>query len=328
MRLSTIIPVYNAERTLGRTLASLRAPDGHEMEVIVVDDGSTDRSASIAEAHGCKVIRMQGNRGPSAARNRGAQEASGEVFVFTDADIEFLPDTLDRIVGHFLTDPHCAALVGNLTPTGEFENFLSAYKNLYTHFSFKDSGPYLTVVYTSITAVRAAAFREAGGFPDVYPNEDRIFGLALTAKGHRIRFDNAVQVRHHRTYRPTEFIAMEVERSRTIMLMTLEARVLKRWTFREHIPSTFKAASVLAAVAGAGIVAAPVSPPLLLVSLAALAGIAWVLRSFFSFIASERGALFCCACYPLLVADLFLCLAGATWGVWAFLKGDRIGGRL
>ncbi len=327
MRLSTIIPVYNAEKTLGTTLASLHVPDGHEMEIIVVDDGSTDGSAVIATSFGCKVIGLEGNRGPSVARNRGAEEASGEIFIFTDADIEFLPDTIDRIVRHFSLDPGCAAVVGNLTPTGDFENLLSAYKNLYTHFSFKDSGPVLTVVYTSLTAVRAEAFRQVGGFPDVVPNEDRLFGLALTANGYRIVFDNNIQVRHHRTYHFKEFIGMEMQRSRNIMLMTLEARLLKRWDFKEHIPRSFKDASVLVALTAAGVPAACVWPQALYLSLAGLVGTAWVLRSFFSFIASHKGVLFGCICYPLLVLDLFFCLVGASRGVVAFLLGERIGAR-
>ena len=67
------------------------------LEVILVDDASTDRSLEIAEDYDCRVIRMEKNSGPSTARNRGANEAKGEILFFTDSDVITMPDTMEKI---------------------------------------------------------------------------------------------------------------------------------------------------------------------------------------------------------------------------------------
>ena len=92
MRLSVIIPVYNAERYLRRCLDSVLAQTLREFEVICVDDGSTDGSAAILAEYAAKDtrvrVRTQENRGQGAARNRGLEVARGEYIYFVDADDE------------------------------------------------------------------------------------------------------------------------------------------------------------------------------------------------------------------------------------------------
>ena len=84
---SVVIPMYNAERSIGRCLESIENQDypREYIEVIVVDDGSADKSADIAREHGVKVLRQE-NSGPGAARNTGVDEASAEIIAFFDAD--------------------------------------------------------------------------------------------------------------------------------------------------------------------------------------------------------------------------------------------------
>ena len=94
--ISVIIPVYNMERTVGRAIASILNQDPVKAEVIVIDDGSTDGSASAVEAFGDVVTCVkQINTGPSSARNHGARIASGRSFLFLDADDELAPGALD-----------------------------------------------------------------------------------------------------------------------------------------------------------------------------------------------------------------------------------------
>jgi len=85
--ISCIVPVYNGSRYLGETLDSIAAQTYKAVEVIVVDDGSTDLSAEIARQHstGPRVY-SQANAGPAAARNSGISHANGEFFAFLDAD--------------------------------------------------------------------------------------------------------------------------------------------------------------------------------------------------------------------------------------------------
>lgn len=83
---SVVIPALNAERTLGSVLSSLAAQEPGPAEVIVVDDGSTDRTVEIATSLGAHVVRGTGEGYAGGARNRGWDEASGDVVVFLDAD--------------------------------------------------------------------------------------------------------------------------------------------------------------------------------------------------------------------------------------------------
>ena len=97
MRLSVVIPAYNRATLLPITLCSLLAQERAADEILVVDDGSTDDTAEVAEAfgHPVRVIR-QGNQGPGAARNRGLAEARGEYIHFFDSDDLALP-SLHRV---------------------------------------------------------------------------------------------------------------------------------------------------------------------------------------------------------------------------------------
>jgi glycosyltransferase involved in cell wall biosynthesis len=84
--ISFIIPAYNEERFLPATIASIhKAADGRSYEIIVVNDNSSDQTASVAEATGACVINVA-HRQIAATRNSGARHAKGEIFIFVDAD--------------------------------------------------------------------------------------------------------------------------------------------------------------------------------------------------------------------------------------------------
>jgi glycosyltransferase involved in cell wall biosynthesis len=95
IRISVVIPAYNAERFLPRCLKSVFAQTLKPMEVIVVDDGSTDNTAAVAAALGATVI-SQANGGVAAARNLGIRNASGEWIALLDADDRWAPEKLER----------------------------------------------------------------------------------------------------------------------------------------------------------------------------------------------------------------------------------------
>lgn len=86
--LSIIIPVYNEEKHLSSCLSSLKQQSYKNKEIIVVDDGSTDKSREIATKHDVRLY-IQKHQGPGSARNLGAKRARGEILVFLDGDMEF-----------------------------------------------------------------------------------------------------------------------------------------------------------------------------------------------------------------------------------------------
>ncbi len=94
---SVIVPLYNGIRFVGEALDSIAAQDYGNVEVIVVDDGSTDGSPALATDRGFTLLRQE-QRGAGAARNAGVDAARGEILAFLDQDDVWLPAKLRRQV--------------------------------------------------------------------------------------------------------------------------------------------------------------------------------------------------------------------------------------
>ena len=98
-RVSVVIPVFNAAHTIEQAIESVRAQTFSDHEIIAVDDGSTDGSIEILRRYDIAVkIVQQENRGPSAARNLGIANSTGEYVGFLDADDWWKPELLARMV--------------------------------------------------------------------------------------------------------------------------------------------------------------------------------------------------------------------------------------
>jgi len=101
---STIVPAFNAERYLGLAIDSILDQTYSNIEVLVVDNASTDTTAQVIKGYGDKVRYLrEDTKGPAAARNRGLQESKGEYIAFLDSDDLWLPDKTERQV-RFLTE--------------------------------------------------------------------------------------------------------------------------------------------------------------------------------------------------------------------------------
>lgn len=112
-RISVIVPVYNGERYLAEALDSALVQTHPAAEVIVVDDGSTDGSAAVAERYGSRVrLERQPHGGIGAARNHGLSVARSEYFAFLDADDLFPPDRLAVMMAGFEADPSPGVVAG------------------------------------------------------------------------------------------------------------------------------------------------------------------------------------------------------------------------
>ena len=127
MKLSIVVPAHNAQATLGECLNSIIRSEYRDYELIVVDDGSTDKSGDIAGSAGCKVLKLIDNKGPAAARNYGAREAKNGIIVFIDSDIIIKKDSLSKIAARFRESAGITGVVGVYGLHNRFPNFLSQY---------------------------------------------------------------------------------------------------------------------------------------------------------------------------------------------------------
>jgi glycosyltransferase involved in cell wall biosynthesis len=107
---SVIVPVYNGMRFLGAAIDSIEAQEYAPLEVIVVDDGSTDESPAFARARGIKVVE-QSRRGVAAARNAGVAHAQGELLAFLDQDDLWFASKVSRQVEALAARPGHVSIV-------------------------------------------------------------------------------------------------------------------------------------------------------------------------------------------------------------------------
>lgn len=186
---SVIIPAHQAAKTIGAAVHSAAAQRPAPEEIIVVDDGSTDGTAEVAGAlPGVHVLRHDRPAGPSAARNRAAGQARGELLAFLDADDTWLPGKLDRQLRALDRHPRAVAAAGDWVRGPELAPELAAdpparllgYRDLLVLNRFQ----------TSTVLMRAEAFRRLGGFlPELDGAEDWDLWLRAAALGPIVKLD-------------------------------------------------------------------------------------------------------------------------------------------
>ena len=195
-----IVPVFNGEKFLDRCLDALRGNDYGNFEVVVVDDRSTDRSPLIAREKADRLLEMERNSGPGAARNFAAEKVDGDLLLFVDADVVVRSDTLAQIAQVFQKQEKVAALFGSYDSEPEERNFLSQYRNLLHHYVHQNSNPEASTFWAGLGAMRRDIFLEMGGFDcEKFPVpsiEDIELGARLRNAGHRILLVKEIQVKH------------------------------------------------------------------------------------------------------------------------------------
>lgn len=203
-RFSVIIPAHNAACTLARAIESVHKQTWPAHQIIVVDDGSQDHSASIAEAFGNTVTLIrQPNAGVSAARNAGARAASGDWLAFLDADDWYYPDrlklhaewiasdaSLDFLTGDYEYRDASDVLLGTSMVQHESGRMMLAKRNTRVLLDAPSEVRAFVADHfgdTHTLSVPLATFIALGGYPAGYKVcEDVHFLIRLVAKSHRI----------------------------------------------------------------------------------------------------------------------------------------------
>jgi Glycosyl transferase family 2 len=195
---SVIVPNYNYSRTLRLCLAALRAQTYAPLEILVVDDRSTDDSVTVAESFGVTVLRPAINGGVSTARNLGAAHATGEILFFVDSDVALAPDAIANAADIFDQEPAVGAVCGNYDPEPLIrDSLVEEYRNFQQYHALEAAaGRMLHFIHPAIFAIRADVFAAVGPFnPRLRRTEGADYGQRLCAR-YEVRLSPTVRGRH------------------------------------------------------------------------------------------------------------------------------------
>jgi cellulose synthase/poly-beta-1,6-N-acetylglucosamine synthase-like glycosyltransferase/peptidoglycan/xylan/chitin deacetylase (PgdA/CDA1 family)/spore germination protein YaaH len=194
---TVLIPAHNEEDVIVDTVNSVLASDLHDLKIIVVNDGSADRTGELLNEHFSRDARVriihQMNRGKAAALSRATAEAQTDIVVTIDADTEVEPDAVSKLLRHF-SDPTVGAVAGNVK-VGNRSRWLTRWQALeYITSQNMEKRAFdllncITVVPGALGAWRKSAIESAGGITADTVAEDADLTIAIRKHGWRISYD-------------------------------------------------------------------------------------------------------------------------------------------
>ncbi len=197
--MSIVIPTFNGARRIGDCLDALSCQSaGRQVEILVVDDGSTDETASVVLRFPSVGLIRQSNAGPAAARNRGARESQGSILLFTDDDCVPMPGWIEAMLAPF-QDPEVVGAKGayRTRQTSIVARFVQVeYEDRYRLMGRSRD---IDFVDTYSAAFRRERFLEMGGYDLSFPvacAEDAELSYRMSARGWKMRFVPAAVVYH------------------------------------------------------------------------------------------------------------------------------------
>jgi cellulose synthase/poly-beta-1,6-N-acetylglucosamine synthase-like glycosyltransferase len=263
--ISVLVPAHNEEPVIERTVRSLASSSyGGELEVIVVDDGSTDATAAIVERLALPRVRLlrQASAGKAAALNGALGASRHDIIVTVDADTVFEPDTLRELVRRF-REPNVGAISGN-TKVGNRRGLIGRWQHIEYVMGFNlDRRMYEVLGCTptvpgAIGAFRRAALADIGGVSGATLAEDTDITLDLGRAGWRVLYEDRARAW---TEAPSTARAFYRQRRRwaygTIQSMWKHRRAL--WSWRRGQGAGARALAALALFQ----VALPLAAPLI-----------------------------------------------------------------
>jgi GT2 family glycosyltransferase len=320
-RVTVIVPVGGAAPAWSRSARSLAGLDPAPGEIVAVIDGHHDDLAATAEGVGARVVVLEERGGPARARNRGAHEATGDVLLFLDSDVEAPTDLVARVAALFDADPALTAVMGSYDDTPSEPGLVSQYRNLLHHFVHQEGREKASTFWAGCGAVRRGAFQEVGGFDESYfePSiEDIELGARLLQAGHTIRLVKDLQVKHLKRWCLADMLRTDLWRRAVpwTELMLRQGRLVNDL----NVKTSDRLSVVAAFVLLASLLAAWRWPALLGGAALALLSMVALNAGLFVFFRRRRGVLFALGAIPLYWVFLLTAGAGFVLGLLRHLS--------
>ena len=171
--ISIVIPTYNASRFIPDLLGSIFKQAVDDMEVIIVDDCSTDNSVELVKQHPVRLIEMERNGGPAKARNRGVREAKGDIIFFLDSDVVVLNGTVKAVKDYFEKDPSAKCVIGICDTMSLNKGFVPHYMAMFEYVHLIGTPENKVSVFAPrCGAMKRDFFLEIGGYNESYKGAD------------------------------------------------------------------------------------------------------------------------------------------------------------
>lgn len=191
-RFSVIIPLYNKQAEIAATIESVLAQSFQPLEIVIVNDGSTDDSAMVVRSFDSPLIRLitQTNAGECAARNRAMEQAQGDYFALLDADDMWKPDYLANMARLIDTYPDCGIYCSGfdiISAEGIFPGNSPKIEGVVENFFKESLTSYVTI--PSAATISREVIDKVGGFPvGMRMGGDQYMWLKIVTAGFRVCF--------------------------------------------------------------------------------------------------------------------------------------------
>lgn len=236
-----IIPVFNAAPYLERSLSALLLNDLSNVEILVVNDASTDHSTQIVNSFRPSspivLVENPSRLGPAGSRNRGVAVSTSPHLLFLDSDvvlparsIEWMRETLE-LYSH---RRDIAGVLGCYSETVPYEDFLTNYKNLSTTYLYTITETQSPFLHTAICLLERKLLEESGGFdPTLSKAEDFRLGLRLGSRGFRFVIDRRISGIHLKRYTLFGLLREDWARIRALQ-GSVVSKAERRFSYRAH----------------------------------------------------------------------------------------------
>lgn len=328
-KVNVIIPNYNRGKDILECVESIRASTYFNLDILVVDDCSTDKSVDTLKNKGIRVIRHDRNRGSAATRNTGAKNTNGEIIVFIDSDVAILKDTIEKFVKILQSDDSISAVVALPDKENKYKGFFTQHFIMRVYYNYINLPDFIIHTNGTATAIRRSVFNLVGGYNELLKAagvEDDEFGFDLHNKGKQIYLDKDNAVVHNKRINFFGLLKNDMLRTMDRVFFMFRKSQLNSVLSEKRFISTPMAHIISAILA-----------PLIVVSFTLIFFSEWFLFLFLllllffyslylgylSFVLKEKGIVFAIKIFFLLIIDMFFVHIALWLGVILYICGRR-----
>ena len=328
IKISVIIPVYNACLTLKECLDSVFNSTFKNYEVIVVSDCSTDNSVQIAKQYKCKIIELPRNRGPAFARNLGIHSAKSNILFFIDSNVVIKKNALTCVNDTFANKKDVNVVQGIYSHKPTYKKITTQYQqSFYCYYTWNKKKKYTTTLTSCCFAIRKKIFIKLKGFNTKIKAatcEDEEFGYNLIDYGNKIQILRKLNVKHRVNYSLGKFI----KRTFTMTFETMKSFLRNKSYVKKFKENNYT--NVLIGIPLLGLIILTMIimiffPNEIVLTFFSVFNIIFLLLhlKFISFVSSTKGPLTAFGIMMICYLDAFLMIIGAGCACISYTFGRK-----